>query len=69
MKEWKNTFRVGPYMVEMTFLEGRGCLAEWSPKPNGPVGREYLDQYRAGRDALLAEVSKELGGSIVVVET
>jgi hypothetical protein len=71
MAEWKNTFLVGVYKCEMAYSERRGLTAKWSPAlpAERELSKQELEQYRAGRDALLAEVGKHLGGSVLVVET
>lgn len=70
MKKWKNTFLVGFYKCEMTYSKSGGLHAKWLP--GMPEAKSFspqeMEQYRAGRDALLAEIGKEMGGSILVVE-
>lgn len=69
-RKWTNTFLVGLYRCEMTYTERGGIRAKWSPNlPDRQLSNQEADQYRAGRDALFAEVGKSLGGSVVVVET
>jgi hypothetical protein len=70
MTEWKNTFRVGVYVCEMTYRPGHELKAAW--RPDIPKARSFsaqmMDEYRAGRDALLAEVAIAIGGNVMVVE-
>jgi hypothetical protein len=70
MTEWKNTFRVGVYTCEMVYRPGREMKVEW--RPDMPKARSFsaqmMDEYRAGRDALLAEVATAIGGDVMVVE-
>jgi hypothetical protein len=66
--EWKNTFRIGDYVCEMTYRSGGGLKASWRPDVPKQLSPQQWDQYRAGRDALFAEVSDAIGGSVLVVE-
>lgn len=69
-KVWENTFRVGIYKCHMTYSKRGGIHADWTPDlPNRDLSEQERQQYRSGRDSLLAEVGKELGGSVLVVET
>jgi hypothetical protein len=55
---YSSTFRVGRYTCTMTYDTGTKHLAcEWDPHlpPRGELSRKELDQYRAGRDALMAK--------------
>lgn len=66
-------FRVGRFTCEMTFDQSKGANAldcAWSPNvPTfGELTQPALDQYRAGRNALLKEVADKLGGKVLVVE-
>ena len=67
---WTNTFRAGRYICEMSYSPGSGLAAKWSPAV--PTRSTFSDtdmaQYRAGRTALLAEVSKAIGGAVLVLE-
>lgn len=68
-RTWSTTFLVGPYTCSMSFSnDGKGITAEWSPKPTTAIPKMYMADYRRGRDAFLAEISKELG-RVLVVET
>lgn len=70
MAKWEKTFRVGVYTCEMIYTQKRGIRCQWYPDlPKMGLSKQQQDQYRAGRDALLAEVGKDLGGSVLVVET
>lgn len=72
MKVFKSKFLVGIHTCEMTYTPTKGLLCEWSPSVprrdllNDPV---RMKQYRDGRDALLAEIAKETGFTVAVVET
>jgi hypothetical protein len=68
-KEVTNTFRVGRFVCEMTFADGH-LSAQWSPDvpKRGSLSREETEHYRAGRDALMAEVAKTIGGNVLVLE-
>ena len=61
-----NTFKVGRYTCELTFADGQ-LSAEWRPcLPKRLSSREWK-AYRAGRDALMAEVGKMIGGGVLFV--
>lgn len=64
----ETTFRVGSkYRVTMTIADGQ-MTSEWEPHlPRSMSKREWQD-YRRGRDAWVAEISKLIGGSVLVVE-
>jgi hypothetical protein len=66
--EWKNTFRVGVYTCEMTYNEGGTLKAKWRPDMPRNLPAGAMDEYRAGRDTLLAEVATALGGPALVIE-
>jgi hypothetical protein len=60
-------FRVGKrFMCTLTFADGE-MRADWSPMPRRLKQKEWAD-YRRGRDALLAEVAKSIGGNVLTVE-
>ncbi|MBI4183709.1 MAG: hypothetical protein HY521_06905 [Proteobacteria bacterium] len=66
-------FSVGERTVTLTMprpkVGGLVCMAvEWSPTVPRRLSRRELRQYRAGRDAALAEVGRVLGGPVGVVE-
>jgi hypothetical protein len=70
MQKWTNTFLVGIYKCKMTYSREGGLNAEWTPDlPDRQLSSQEASQYRAGRDALLQEVGKEIGGKVLVVET
>lgn len=67
------TFRVGKRTVTLTFPRPKAgdalCLAcEWSPDPPRRLSKAELRQYRAGRNAAVAELARELGVKAAVVE-
>ena len=69
MKRWTNNFSVGIYKCLLIYDRRKGLRTEWSPDlPRRNLSEQELNQYRAGRDALLAEVGKELGGSVLILE-
>jgi hypothetical protein len=55
--------------VTMTCGPG-GFVCEWSPTTPKPKQLNLEDQkrYRAGRDALLAELAERVGGNVLVLE-
>ncbi len=57
------------YSVEMTVGPG-GFTCEWSPEiPRpGSCTHKELKRYRAGRDALVAEVAQRMGRAVMLVE-
>lgn len=69
--KWTNTFVVGLYKCEMTYRKDSGMSMKWSPRM--PAAKSFspqeMEQYRSGRDNLLAEVGKHMGGSVLVIET
>jgi hypothetical protein len=69
--KWKNTFRVGIYKCEMTYSKNHGLHAKWLPKMPGhrEFSQQEMAQYRSGRDNLIAEVAKTMGGSALIIET
>lgn len=47
----------------------RSLAMEWSPAfPQRKLTRQEFQQYREGRDAVIAELSRELGISIAVID-
>lgn len=68
--KWENTFRVGVYTCHITFSKNCGVKASWSPcMPEAKsFSQQQMAEYRAGRDNLLAEVAKEMGGNVLVIE-
>jgi hypothetical protein len=71
MKKWQNTFRVGIRKCTMTYSKETGISSEWDPSTPNNMSKQDLEQYRNGRNALLAKVAKELGvvGNVLVIET
>jgi hypothetical protein len=68
--QFSNTFTVGLYKCEMTFdPASKSIHAEWTPAEPKRLTDAELKQYRAGRNALLSEVGKALGGNVLVIET
>jgi hypothetical protein len=69
--KWESTFLVGVRKCKMTYRKGGDLSAVWSPElPRyRSLSGQEVEQYRRGRDDLLAEVGKHLGGSVVVIET
>ena len=43
-------------------------IAEWSPDAPTNLSRSELDQYRKGRDRVLAEIGDQIGGKVAVIE-
>ena len=67
--EFRNTFRVGKLKCEMSYSKEYGIKAEWFPHmPTPPLSKKEMRQYRSGRDNLMAEVAKSLGGAVVIIE-
>lgn len=65
----ENMFRVGKYKCRLEYSTEYGMRSEWEPKLPSNLSKKELRQYRDGRNALIVELAKALGGSIVVVET
>jgi hypothetical protein len=67
--KFKNTFMVGLYKCEMTYSHGN-LKAKWSPTmpPHRSLSKQEIEQYRTGRDDLMADVATAIGGSVMVVE-
>jgi hypothetical protein len=68
MTEWNSTFRVGIYVCEMTYGPRRDLKVRWRPSMPRRLSDQEWDEYRAGRDSLLAEVATAIGGGVMVVE-
>ncbi len=66
------SWSVGRYTVTMTIpRSGSGLLAatvEWDPRLPKRLTEAELQQYRAGRDAALADMAGELGITVGLVE-
>ena len=73
-RKWESTFPVGVYRVTIQItLDPKDRVADmkvmWAPHlPPQSLSDHERAQYRAGRDALNAEIGKALGGSILVIE-
>lgn len=66
----ENTFFVGEHKCELVYTKRRGLRTNWTPDlPRRELSEQEWTQYRAGRDALLVEVGKHFGGSVLVIET
>ena len=66
-------FRVGAYTCTMTVPRPRpgsviSLATEWAPSAPSRLSSKELRQYRNGRDAALAEVSRALGAPVAVME-
>lgn len=67
------SFRVGRRTVTLTFprpKEGSmlAMACEWDPEPPRRLSKAEWRQYRAGRDAAVAELAAELGVTAAVIE-
>lgn len=67
------TFKVGRRTCTLTFPRPKAgdalCLAcEWSPGPPRRLSKAEWREYRAGRNAAVAELARELGVRAAVVE-
>ena len=62
-----NTFKVGRFTCELTFADGQ-LSAEWRPGLPKRLSNKEWKAYRAGRDALMAEVAKMLSGGVMLLE-
>jgi hypothetical protein len=65
-----STFRCGEYVCALSYQPDGGLAAQWSPAvpTRGNFSAAAMEQYRAGRAALLAEVSRAIGGAVLVIE-
>jgi hypothetical protein len=68
------TFRVGIRTCTMTIEKPKtGVLthitAEWDPNLPGQLSKQEMRQYREGRDALVAKLAAQVGGSALLIET
>ena len=66
-------FRVGHRMCTITVQMPKlgimtNMTAEWSPEAPTNLSRTELNQYRKGRDRVLAELGNQIGGKVAVVE-
>ena len=63
-------FRVGIRGCKILLDTNTGFMkVKWEPGPPRNMTDQELEQYREGRDALLAKAGEMLGGSVLVVET
>ena len=67
------SFNVGKRTVTLTIPRPKpGTVAmmvvEWAPSPPRRLSRRELRQYRAGRDAALAELARATGMNGLVIE-
>ena len=62
-----STFEVGGYTCELSFTNGQLTAARTPTVPPN-LSRKETQQYRRGRDALMAEVAASIGGGVLVVE-
>jgi hypothetical protein len=68
--QFSNTFTVGLYKCKMAFdPASKSISSEWTPTEPERLTDAELKQYRAGRNALLSEIGKALGGNVLVIET
>jgi hypothetical protein len=70
--EWVLTAQVKVnkrYTVEIAAGPG-GMTCAWSPDVPDPkrLSARAMKRYRAGRDALLAQVAERMGGKVLVIE-
>jgi hypothetical protein len=61
----RETFSVGRYRCTITFADG-AINTEWQPHRPRDLNKAELQQYRAGRDAFLANVVGP--GKVLVIE-
>lgn len=66
-------WRVGSRTVTLSVPKPDGarpvCMSvEWAPNLPRKLSAEEWKQYRAGRDAALAELAKQLGGAVGLIE-
>lgn len=67
------SWRVGPYTAKLTvpqIVAGKPAAAcvEWSPSEPTRLDAQQWREYRAGRNAVLAELAQQLGGSVAVID-
>jgi hypothetical protein len=73
-RDLSTIFRVGRYTCSITLplpLPTSGAVSietRWEPEPPHRLNADELAEYRRGRDALLAEAAKHVGGPVAVVE-
>jgi hypothetical protein len=62
-----NTFKVGRFTCETISALGQ-ITAEWSPQMSTQLTRKERRQYRAARNALVAEFVKATGVDLMILE-
>lgn len=67
------TWRVGERTATLTVPnvhsgQTKAALIEWHPNTPAKLTADELAQYRRGRNAALAELTRELGGNALVLE-
>ena len=72
--KFETTFRVGHRKVHIVYRHSKQHgvkiqRIDWTPSPPKDLRPDELEQYRRGRDALLAEIGAALGGNVLVIET
>ena len=66
----RHKFRVGVRSCELFIDVNTGFMkATWDPGMPHNMRPDELDQYRKGRDELLAKVAEIKGGDVLIVET
>ena len=73
MAEVRATFRVGRYRCSMSSpVPCQATLmhldSEWEPELPARLTASELKQYRQGRDAFVAELSRHISGGILLLE-
>ncbi|MSP50317.1 MAG: hypothetical protein EXQ95_13460 [Alphaproteobacteria bacterium] len=68
-----HTFRVGKRVAKITVQRPKtsdvtAMVVEWSPSPPRRLSGSELEQYRAGRAVVIAELGKAIGGNVLVVD-
>ena len=67
------SWQVGAFTVTLSMPKPRpgraqSCLIEWAPDAPPSMSAAEWGQYRAGRNAALAELARELGSNVAVLE-
>jgi hypothetical protein len=62
-----NTFGVGRFTCTLTF-DGAALRATWTPRVPKRLDDTEITQHRAGRDALMAEIIRFTGKTVLVLE-
>lgn len=68
------SWRVGMWVASLTCRKPQAgqdlaAVIEWTPNRPHRLSAGELQQYRAGRDAAMAELAAELGITVGVIET